>query len=93
MKFFATTTTGKSARNLKEIFLQTTPGELRQVAVFLEDCAKRMESSKRFGHAHLQDIGPEPLKNAVRQGTEPDVIVVQMGHVHPDFAGGDGIQP
>ena len=78
MRFFATTNRGKSTKHLKEIFLQTTPSELRQVALFLEDCAKRMESSKTFGHAHLQDLGPETLKDAIRQGSEPDVIVIQQ---------------
>jgi hypothetical protein len=77
MKFFATTNRGKSTKHLKEIYLQTTPAELRQMALFLEDCAKRMEASKTFGHAHLQDLGPDPLKSAIRQGLEPDVIVVQ----------------
>ena len=77
MKFFATTNRGKSTKHLKEIYLQTTPNELRQVALFLEDCAKRMESSKIFGHAHLQDLGSETLKNSIKQGDEPDIIVVQ----------------
>jgi hypothetical protein len=77
MKFFATTNRGKSTKHLKEIYLQMTSNELRQIAFFLEDCSKRMESSKTFGHAHLQDIGPETLKKAIKQGTEPDIIVYQ----------------
>jgi hypothetical protein len=77
MKFFATTNRGKSTKHLKEIYLQTSPDELRQVALFLEDCAKRMESSKTFGHAHLQYLGSETLKNAIKNGAEPDIIVVQ----------------
>jgi hypothetical protein len=77
MKFFATTNRGKSTKHLKEIYLQMTSNELRQVASFLEDCAKRRESSKAFGHTHLQDLGSETLKSAIKQGTEPDIIVVQ----------------
>jgi hypothetical protein len=77
MKFFATTNRGKNTKHLKAICLQMSPDELRQVASFLEDCAKRMESSRTFGHAHIQDLGCEVLRNAIKQGVEPDIVVVQ----------------
>jgi hypothetical protein len=77
MKFFATTNRGKSTKHLKEIYLQMNPDELRQVAYFLKNCAERMESSKAFGHAHLQDLGSKALRNAIKQGAEPDLVVIQ----------------
>jgi hypothetical protein len=78
VKFFATTINGKSTKHLKEIYLQMNPDELRQIAYFLTDCADRMESSKAFGHAHLQDLGfKEALRNAIKKGAEPDLIVLQ----------------
>ena len=66
----------KPVEKLAEVSFRGTPSELRRVAAFLEDCAKRMELHPGFDHAHLQDFD-EVVQTVEKGGSEPDVIVVK----------------
>ena len=76
MKIFGVLKKGKAAKNLCQVSFLISPQELRNLACFFNDHANRMESSKIYGHAHLQDFDKK-LELAIRKGVEPDVVIVQ----------------
>jgi hypothetical protein len=53
---------------LRQVTFYGTSEEMRAVAAFLSDMADRMDRSKTFGHAHMQDFSPAWSKGW------PDVI-------------------